>query len=269
MDNFQPNNKLHLKTLDFNNTIPITMKPHEDSTIINRKEYIISNFTNLTNQFNKQIFKKCIYTGFRRLKAVPLFTRFDAYDVLTKPNNFFSYKFNYSIKEADFFINLLIENSIITGCDLYDKSGVLFDDTININEPLSLQKARFNLMNFKECDLNLKKTKNVFILLNPPFDFKLILIAIFCILCVLVLSGYQIWPDFLKKKSYFLFQLLLAFTAFIFVLGAVRLLFFIFTYFFAYPGIWIFPRLFADIGFFESFVPLWEKAKVTDFESKK
>lgn len=256
-------------------TIDIKTKTNNLSENLNKikenktNEFINSNFNKFSNKFNKEIFKKCVYIGFRRSKTVPLFTIFDAYDILMKENNnYFNYTFNFSREQSDFFINLLIENSIIIGSDVFDKSGNLFDDKINFKEPLSLQKDKFDLTKYIECDINLKRNKNIFILMNPPINYKLILCSILSILFVLIMSGYQVWPDFLKRQTYLLLQLFLIFTAFIFLLAAFRLLFFIITYFTSYPGIWIFPHLFADIGFIESFKPLWEKAKLTDYETK-
>ncbi|KAF7360311.1 Translocation protein [Mycena venus] len=43
-----------------------------------------------------------------------------------------------------------------------------------------------------------------------------------------------------------------------FAIAIVRLIFYIITIVVASPGIWIFPKLFADVGFVESFIPLWE-----------
>jgi len=34
------------------------------------------------------------------------------------------------------------------------------------------------------------------------------------------------------------------------------------------PGIWLFPNLFEDVGFFESFVPLWAWQKVPKGKKK-
>lgn len=49
----------------------------------------------------------------------------------------------------------------------------------------------------------------------------------------------------------------LGFIGAIAVLAVVRLLLFMVTMFAVPPGIWLFPNLFEDVGFFESFVPLW------------
>ena len=41
------------------------------------------------------------------------------------------------------------------------------------------------------------------------------------------------------------------------VIAVIRLIFWVITIVAVPPGIWIFPNLFADVGFVESFIPLW------------
>jgi translocation protein SEC62 len=55
---------------------------------------------------------------------------------------------------------------------------------------------------------------------------------------------------------------LLAFIGGIAVLAVIRLILFVITMFALPPGIWLFPNLFEDVGFFESFVPLWAWERV-------
>jgi translocation protein SEC62 len=61
----------------------------------------------------------------------------------------------------------------------------------------------------------------------------------------------------------------LGFIGAIAVLAVVRLLLFIVTMFAFPPGIWLFPNLFEDVGFFESFVPLWAWQKQPKKKKKK
>ena len=48
-----------------------------------------------------------------------------------------------------------------------------------------------------------------------------------------------------------------AFLGFLLVMAVVRPIIFLVTMYTHAPGIWLLPNLFADCGFFESFVPLW------------
>ena len=62
---------------------------------------------------------------------------------------------------------------------------------------------------------------------------------------------------------------LLGLIAAIAVIAVVRLILFMITVFAVPPGIWLFPNLFEDVGFFESFVPLWAWQKVPKGKKKK
>ncbi|KAG9105922.1 Translocation protein S62 [Ceratobasidium sp. 392] len=54
-----------------------------------------------------------------------------------------------------------------------------------------------------------------------------------------------------------------------FVIAILRLIFYVITVVTASPGIWIFPQLFADVGFVDSFIPLWEWDLPKKKKSKK
>ncbi|KAJ1834506.1 Translocation protein S62 [Coemansia sp. RSA 2711] len=80
-----------------------------------------------------------------------------------------------------------------------------------------------------------------------------------------VLAGvmFPLWPSVLRNGTWYLSMLALGLLGLLFATAIVRLIVYIITVL-AYPkGLWIFPNLFEDVGFFESFVPLyaWEVAK--------
>lgn len=74
---------------------------------------------------------------------------------------------------------------------------------------------------------------------------------------------FPLWPPILRTAAWYLSIALLGLIAGIFIIAIVRLILFVITMFTVPPGIWLFPNLFEDVGFFESFVPLWawEKEK--------
>lgn len=77
---------------------------------------------------------------------------------------------------------------------------------------------------------------------------------------VIVVFGailFPLWPPILRIGVWYLSMAMLGFIALIAVIAVVRLILFIITMFALPPGIWLFPNLFEDVGFFESFVPLW------------
>jgi len=69
---------------------------------------------------------------------------------------------------------------------------------------------------------------------------------------------YPLWPLKLRIGAWYLSIGLLGLLGLFFVIAIVRLIFYVLTYLTVSPGIWIFPNLFADVGFVDSFIPLWE-----------
>jgi translocation protein SEC62 len=80
---------------------------------------------------------------------------------------------------------------------------------------------------------------------------------------------FPLWPPTLRTAVWYLSLALLGFIAGIVVIAIVRLILFIITMFVLPPGIWLFPNLFEDVGFFESFVPLWAWEKKKKSKKKK
>lgn len=78
---------------------------------------------------------------------------------------------------------------------------------------------------------------------------------VFVSFCIVLL---QMWPRKAQRVFSYLSYPLGGFIIFIGGLAVVRLILFGITYVLVPPGIWLFPNLFEDVGFFESFVPLWE-----------
>ncbi|KAJ7100194.1 translocation protein [Mycena belliarum] len=69
---------------------------------------------------------------------------------------------------------------------------------------------------------------------------------------------FPLWPPIMRLGVYYLSMGMLGLIGLFFAIAIVRLIFYIITIVVASPGIWIFPKLFADVGFVESFIPLWE-----------
>lgn len=60
---------------------------------------------------------------------------------------------------------------------------------------------------------------------------------------------FPLWPPIMRLGVWYISILVLAFIGLFFVIAIVRLIFYVITIFAAPPGIWIFPKLFADVGF--------------------
>ncbi|KAL9937433.1 hypothetical protein V8E36_003842 [Tilletia maclaganii] len=75
----------------------------------------------------------------------------------------------------------------------------------------------------------------------------------------LMLAGvmFPLWPPFMRLGVWYLSIGVLGLIGLFFALAIFRLIFYVITIVVARPGIWIFPNLFEDVGFVDSFIPLW------------
>ncbi|KAF9167074.1 Translocation protein S62 [Actinomortierella ambigua] len=78
-------------------------------------------------------------------------------------------------------------------------------------------------------------------------------------LLLVVLAGvlFPLWPIKLRLGVWYLSVGILILLGLFFAMAIVRLIFFMITWVVLKPGIWIFPNLFEDVGFVDSFIPLW------------
>ncbi|KAJ1806883.1 Translocation protein S62 [Coemansia sp. RSA 2598] len=74
-----------------------------------------------------------------------------------------------------------------------------------------------------------------------------------------VLAGvmFPLWPSSLKKGTWYLSMLALGLLGLLFAIAIVRLIVYVISLGVAPQGLWIFPNLFEDVGFIESFIPLY------------
>ncbi|ORY07816.1 translocation protein, partial [Basidiobolus meristosporus CBS 931.73] len=89
---------------------------------------------------------------------------------------------------------------------------------------------------------------------------KTILGGIGLVAIVLIGVMFPLWPPIMRDGAWYVSVGILGLLGLLMVTAIVRLIFFVITFVVCKPGIWIFPNLFEDVGFFESFVPLyaWE-----------
>lgn len=71
----------------------------------------------------------------------------------------------------------------------------------------------------------------------------------------LLLAGvmFPLWPPAMRLGTYYLSVGMLGLLGLFFAMAIVRLIFYVITIIVASPGIWIFPQLFADVGFVSPF----------------
>lgn len=128
-----------------------------------------------------------------------------------------------------------------------------------LNESI-IFKITVSKKNPRSCDvvLDQKFTEDQFYVLaaERTSHLSLVLCGLFVLLTFCIVL-FQMWPRKIQHAFSYLTYPLGGFIAFIGVLAIVRLVLFGATYFLCPPGIWLFPNLFEDVGFLDSFVPLW------------
>lgn len=85
-------------------------------------------------------------------------------------------------------------------------------------------------------------------------------------LLALVLSGvmYPLWPPTMRIGVYYISWVALGLVGLLMVIAVIRLILYVITMFAAPPGLWLYPNLFEDVGFFDSFRPLWAWHETAD-----
>jgi translocation protein SEC62 len=75
------------------------------------------------------------------------------------------------------------------------------------------------------------------------------------LMVLVVLAGvmFPLWPMSLRIGVWYLSMAALGFVGLFFVIAIIRLILYIITWIAVSPGIWLFPNLFEDVGFVESF----------------
>jgi len=77
------------------------------------------------------------------------------------------------------------------------------------------------------------------------------------LIAIMVVVMFPLWPENMRIGVWYLSMAALGFVGFLLATSVVRIVLFGLTKVILSPGIWIFPNLYADVGFFASFVPLW------------
>lgn len=90
---------------------------------------------------------------------------------------------------------------------------------------------------------------------GPQWRQKAMAAAVVVALLAVVL--FPLWPIMLRQGVWYLSVGMMGLLGLFFAMSIFRLILFCVTVFAVPPGIWLFPNLFEDVGFFDSFVPLW------------
>ena len=77
------------------------------------------------------------------------------------------------------------------------------------------------------------------------------------LVAIMAVVMFPLWPLFLRQGVWYLSVGLMGLLGLFFAMAIFRLILFAVTIFVAPPGLWLFPNLFEDVGFFDSFKPGW------------
>ncbi|KAA8909574.1 translocation protein Sec62-domain-containing protein [Sphaerosporella brunnea] len=80
---------------------------------------------------------------------------------------------------------------------------------------------------------------------------------------------FPLWPPMLRLGVWYLSMGMLGLIGLFMVMSVFRLILFLVTCVIVSPGLWLYPNLFEDVGFFDSFRPLWAWHKPKGVKSKK
>lgn len=74
---------------------------------------------------------------------------------------------------------------------------------------------------------------------------------------IMAVVMFPLWPIKLRLGVWYLSMGVLGLIGLFTLMSIFRLILFCITYFAVPPGLWLYPNLFEDVGFFDSFKPLW------------
>jgi translocation protein SEC62 len=104
---------------------------------------------------------------------------------------------------------------------------------------------------------------NYYIWLYEGSQWKQKAYAAGALVLVMAVVLFPLWPLFLRQGVWYLSMGMLGLIGLFFAMAIVRLILFIITMFAAPPGLWLYPNLFEDVGFFDSFRPVWAWQEVS------
>lgn len=81
--------------------------------------------------------------------------------------------------------------------------------------------------------------------------------AVGVVLAIFAVVLFPLWPIVLRQGVWYLSVGMMGLLGAFFAMAIFRLILFCVTVFVVPPGLWLFPNLFEDVGFFDSFKPLW------------
>jgi len=83
------------------------------------------------------------------------------------------------------------------------------------------------------------------------------LYAVLALIVIFIIVLYPLWPLKLRQGVYYLSWGFLILLGLFFLMAIFRVILFCITYFVVSPGLWLYPNLWEDVSFMDSFRPVW------------
>ena len=77
------------------------------------------------------------------------------------------------------------------------------------------------------------------------------------VVAVFTVVLFPLWPLVMRQGVWYISVGMMGLLGLFFAMSIFRLILFCITVFTVPPGLWLFPNLFEDVGFFDSFKPVW------------
>jgi translocation protein SEC62 len=100
-------------------------------------------------------------------------------------------------------------------------------------------------------------------------QWKTKLYAVGALALILAIVFFPVWPYKLRIGVWYLSMACLGLLGLFFAMAIFRLILFLVTMFTVSPGLWLYPNLFEDVGFFDSFRPVWGWQETADDKKLK
>lgn len=81
--------------------------------------------------------------------------------------------------------------------------------------------------------------------------------AVLALIVIFTIVLYPLWPLKMRQGVYYLSWGFLWLLGAFFAMAIFRVILFCITYFILSPGLWLFPNLWEDVSFVDSFKPVW------------
>ena len=97
---------------------------------------------------------------------------------------------------------------------------------------------------------------------GPQWRMKLY--ATGALVAIMAVVMFPLWPVKMRIGVWYLSMAMLGCIGLFFLMAIFRLILFVATVFTIPPGLWLYPNLFEDVGFFDSFRPIWGWQEVSE-----